>query len=206
MARVNRAGRIAAVVAVVAVAAVAGWWWRDQLAGLWAGESEPLVISPEAAAAAEEKLVRLREDGEPAVLSETEISSLLRFRSPAWASGAFREPTVRIAGDTLVLSGVVPTDRLPSHPDLDRVRPLLPDSSDVEVSARLRSIGPGRAALEIEEVEFAGLPVPRRLYGDVLDGLGRRAEPGLAPNAIALALPSGVGSARVQDGRLVLTP
>lgn len=174
----------------------------------WRAMADPVAteVSPEAAALAEEKLRALREDQEPVELSSVELSSLLRYRAPAWVAGAVGEPSVALSGDTLVLTGKVATERLPSHPDLDALRPMLPDSASVELTGTLRSRGAGEAELEVVEVELAGLPVPARYYPQVLERAGRRAQPGLGPNALAIRLPPGVGTARVQGGVLLLTP
>ena len=194
-------------VGILLLALIAGgWWFRDDLAELLGRESEPTEVSPEAAAAAEAKLAGLKEGGEPVRLSQIEVSSRLRFRSPAWVQERVHEPAVEFSGDTARLSGTVATSELPSHPDLDRVRILLPDSSRLKITGRVAPLPSGRVALQIDRVEFAGIPVPERYYPTVLDRFGRRDEPGLAPSALALPLPEGVGSARIDQGYLVLTP
>ena len=197
---------MAAGLLVLALLAAGGWWLRGPIAGLLGIGGDPVEVSPEAAAAAEEKIQRLREGGEPATLSEVELSSLLRYRSPAWFSERVAEPSVAMAGDTFRVRGKIATAELPSHPDLDRVRILLPDSSEVDVVGQVNGLPSGRAAFEIERVEFAGIPIPERYYPDVLQRFGRRDEPGLGPNALAIPLPEGVGSARVEGGHLILTP
>lgn len=199
---VKKRGRAALVALLVLAAGLGGlaWWLRG------GEEAEPVEISPEAAEVAEEKLERLRTEGEEVALSAVELSSLLRYRAPVWATNTVGEPAVALSGDTVVVSGIVPTDRLPSHPELDRVRALLPDSSRFEIVGHVRPLDSGRAALEVAEVEFAGLPIPARYYPDVLRRIGRQDEPGLSPTALAVRLPEGVGSARVEDGRLILTP
>lgn len=201
----RRRGIALAAVVVVASLLVAGWWFRDEIIGVLAGTPEPVEVSPEAAASAEEKLRRLSEHGEEARLSDIELSSLLRYRSPGWAAGTIREPSVRMSGGDVVVTGIVPTDRLPSHPDLDRVRAFLPDSAAIEVTGQVREMESGRAAFEITSVDFAGLPVPERYFSEVLARVGRRDEPGLGPNAIAVRLPPRVTRVRVEGGYLILT-
>jgi hypothetical protein len=184
----------------------AGWWFRDDILRLVGREREPVEVSPEAAAIAEEKIERLRTEGDTARLSSVEVSSLLRYRGPAWLSQRVHEPDVRFASDTVRVGGTIATSELPSHPELDRVRVLLPDSSRVDIAGGLTALPSGRMAMEIGEVKFAGIPIPVRYYPDVLQRFGRQDEPGLAPTAIAVPLPDGVGGARVEGGYLVLTP
>jgi hypothetical protein len=204
MTRRRRGIAVGSVVLLLALL-VAGWWFRDDIVGALLGQPEPVEVSPEAADAAEAKLRGL-EDGQEARLSSIELSSLLRYRSQGWAAGTLREPGVRMSGEDVTITGIVPTDRLPSHPDLNAVRAFLPDSAAIEVHGRVVELGDGRAAFQIGSVEFAGLPIPERYFPEVLRGVGRRDEPGLAPNAVALRLPTAVSTVRVEDGFLILTP
>lgn len=200
-------GRLAGgvLVALLALAGL-GWWYRGELAGLLGLEEAPLEVSAEAAASAEVKIRRIQTEGDTVRLSPVELTSLLRFRAPASALQTLNEPEVAMSGDTLRLSGKLATDRLPSHPELDRVRLLLPDTARLVVTGGLRTYGHGGTALVIEGVEFAGIPIPRRYYPTVLQRVGRRAEAGLEENAVGVRLPPAVRSARVEDGFLVLTP
>lgn len=194
------------VLLLVVVLGALGWWFRGDLWSRWQGDPVPTEVSAEAAELAEEKLRRVREEGEPVALSPVELSSLLRYRAPVWALNAVGEPSVALAGDTLRVSGLVPTDRLPSHPELDPVRGFLPDSARFEIVGHVRPLGEGRVALQVEGMEFAGIPVPARYYPELLRRIGRQDEPGLDPAAVAVRLPEGVGSARVERGELILTP
>lgn len=180
------------------------WWFRDSLP--FVGRDGTVEVSRQAADDAAEKLEGLRPGAAPVRLSSAELSSLLRYRAPAWAPARLRDPAVRITGDTLYISAMIPTDDIPSHPDLDRVRGLLPDSARVEVAGSVRSIGGSRAALAVRQVEFAGIPIPERYYPPMLDRLGRRDVPGLAPEEMALPLPPGVREVRVEDDYLILFP
>lgn len=195
-----------AVLLLVVLLGAVGWWLRGDLWRLWQGSAVPTEVSAEAAELAEEKLRRVREDGQPVALSAVELSSLLRYRAPVWALNAVASPAVALAGDTVRVSGLVPTDRLPSHPELDPVRGFLPDTARFQIVGHVRPLGEGRAALQVEEVEFAGIPIPARYYPELLRRIGRQDEPGLDPAAVAVRLPEGIGSARVERGELILTP
>lgn len=198
-----RAGAL--VVAVLMLAGV-GWWQRDRVAGWLGGVDEPMEVSPEAAASAEAKLARLRDEGEEARLSEVELSSLLRFRSPAWAAETVHDASVALHGDTLELNGRVPVDRLPPHPELDKVRMILPDTAPVAITGQLQTLPSGRVAISIGTVRFAGIPIPQRYYPAVLERIGGGAEPGLGPTSLPLPLPPGARGARIEGDHLVLTP
>lgn len=193
-------------VLVLAVLGGLGWWFRADLLGGGARTAEPTAISPEAAAAAEAKLDRVRTDGDTVQLSEVELASLMRHRAPRWAVSLLREPTVDIRTDSLVVGGRVATDQLPPHEALSAARAFLPDTARVEIIAQLQPLEAGRIAFDIREVTFAGIPIPARYYPSVLERIGRADEPGLASSAVALSLPEGIGAARIEGGRLVLTP
>jgi hypothetical protein len=204
----RRSGGSGAVIAllIVAILAGVGYMYRDQVMALWGGSENATEASPEVAAEAQEKLDQLRAGGDSVRLSGVEITSLLRYRSPAAMLQMIHDPTVQIVGDTLRLTGMVPTDRLPADPNLDRIRLLLPDTAKVSVRGTLQASGGGEAAFGVEGVEFAGVPIPPRYYSMMLERLGRRDRPGLDPGAVSFRLPARVATARVADGFLVLTP
>lgn len=201
--RSNPVGPILALLAVVALIAL-GYLFRDQLLARWGGD-EPTLASPEVAAAAQTKLDQLAAGADSVRLSSVELTSLLRYRSPPEALQMVNEPTVEITADSLRLTGMVPTDRLPSDPNLDKIRLLLPDTAKLVVQGTLLDRGPGRAALQLDGVEFAGVPIPPRYFSSILTRLGRREEAGLEPNAVGLHLPPRVSAVHLSDGYLVLT-
>lgn len=195
---------LGAILLVLLLAGGAGWWFRDSLPFL--DRAESVEVSPEAADRAADKLARLRSEHEEIRLNSVELSSLLRYRGTKWIPAVVRNPDLRMSGDTVVVAATIPTDRIPSHPDLDRVRDLLPDSARIQVEGAVRMLDGGRAALTVQEVEFAGIPIPERYYPPMLERLGRTDEPGLAPEEMALPLPAGVSEVRVEDGYLILVP
>ncbi|HEV2149188.1 MAG TPA: hypothetical protein VGR37_17405 [Longimicrobiaceae bacterium] len=206
MARRRSGGVVAGFVFVLLLAG--GWWlFREPLARLM-GRGEPVVtrVSPEAAAQAEAKLARLTGSGETVRLNEVEFTSLLRYRLRDRIPGDLVAPAVAFRGDTLRLMARVPSDRIPSLPELGAARAFLPDTADVDIIGHLRPLQPGRAAYEVRRITFAGIPIPDRLYPQALHSMGRRDEAGLAPTAYPLPLPDGVGGATVEGGELVLTP
>ena len=197
--------RISTVLLLLLLIGGAAWWFRDSLPLPWGG-GVATEVSPEAADDAEEKLAGLRAGQSEIRLSSTELSSLLIYRRPGWAPEAVRSPLVEMRGDTLRFAATIPTSGIPSHPDVDRIRDLLPDSARLEVEGRLRTLGGGRAALDVREVELAGIPIPERYYPPMLERFGRSGASGLLPTELDLPLPPGVSEVRVEDGFLVLIP
>lgn len=189
---------------VLLLAGGALWWFRDALP--LPGGGFATEVSPEAAEDAEEKLLSLRPGGDEIRLNSAELSSLLIYRRPEWAPESVRSPVVQMEGDTLRVAATIPTAGIPSHPDVDRIRGLLPDSARLEVAGGVRMLGGGRAALDVREVELAGIPIPERYYPPMLERFGRSGANDLQPNELDLPLPPGVSEVRVENGFLVLIP
>jgi hypothetical protein len=197
--------RILLVLIAVAVLAAGAWLFRDMIPGL-AREREVVTVSPEAAEQAEKKLERMRASGDTIHLNGVEFTSYLRYRAPLQIADQLESAQVDFAGEGVTFSGRLPKDRLPDTRQVRAIGSFLPDTADVEVKGALRTLSPGRAALRVDGVSFAKLPVPADVYADALKSLGRRDEPGLGANEYAFPLPPGVGSARVEAGKLVLAP
>lgn len=197
-----------ALLALIVVAALLGgaWMFRDRIPGLGGREPEVVEVSPAAADQAEEKLERLRGSGDTIHLNEVEFTSYLRYKAPLEIADQLESVAVDFEGEALTFSGRLPADRLPDTRQVRAIRQFLPDTADVRVNGALRTLNPGRAALRVDGVSFAKVPVPADVYADALKSLGRRDEPGLASNEYAFPLPPGVGSARVEAGELVLAP
>jgi hypothetical protein len=198
--------RILLVLIAVAALAAGAWLFRDLIPGLGRSEPEVTAVSPEAAEQAEKKLERLRSTGDTIHLNEVEFTSYLRYRAPLQIAEQLESAAVDFEGEKLTVSGKLPADRLPDTRQVRAIRNFIPDTADVSVNGGLRTLAPGRAALRVDGVSFARVPVPADVYADALKSLGRRDEPGLGPNEYAFPLPPGVGSARVEAGQLVLSP
>ncbi len=205
--RRGAAGVLALLLLVLIGVGTLAWLFRGDIVR-WMNRGEYAVtgVSPEAAAQAEAKLDRLRTQGDTVRLSSIELASLARYRYSGWIPGTLREPTLSLAGDSLLVAGMVPTDELPAVAQLEQVRGFLPDTAHVEVSGRLLPVAPGQAAIEVGQISVSRVPIPRRLYPDLVRRIGGGEAAGLPPSAIAFGLPEGVGSARVENGFLVLAP
>lgn len=172
-----------------------------------AADTVVMVVSPEAAESAAEKLDALRTEGRTARLSEAEITSLLRYGSDVWTLGGALPPVVSIRADTLHVSGTVATGRLPADPAIDAVRVFLPDTTEVQISGTIAPpIDERTLAFRIGSADVSGMPIPPRYIPAFLYRIGVPERNGLEPEVIAVPLPTEVGSARITDGELVLTP
>jgi hypothetical protein len=200
--------RLLGLIVLLALLAGGFYFFRDRIPIVGGGgrASASVTVSEAAADQAEAKLERLRGGGETVRLSDVEFTSYLRYRFQDQLVGQIETPVVDFAGDTVRLSGRFPTDRLPDTREVRAVRYLLPDTADVQVQGKLRTLRPGRAALRVERASFARVTVPDNVYPDILRSAGRQDEPGLEADEYPFPLPPGVGTARVEGGELVLGP
>jgi len=197
-----------AVILVLALLAVGAFYslQSDFFTGSSPEFSEPLLVSAEAAEAAEEKFRRLESDGEEVSLSDVELTSLFQLSPETWSIGVVSSPIVRMRGDTIALSGLIDPADLPSEPALDAVRMILPDATRVDVSGRIDDFDGTNAVIEITSVDVAGLPFPSRYFPVIVQRLGLQVINGIPDGSFVLPLPAGIRSARVEGGLLILTP
>lgn len=194
---------LAGMVALILVLAGGAWWWMQSQDSV----PDAAGVSPETAAVAEGKLRTLEDgSGDSVTLSAPEVTSLIRYRAPAWVRNTVVAPAVQLEGDTVRMTGLLPTDRLPSDPQIDQMRMLLPDSARLDVVGVVFVLAGGETALELVDVQLAGIPIPARYYPEILRRLNQPDTPGLPEDAVLLPLPEGVSSVRVRDGELILIP
>jgi hypothetical protein len=201
--------RRAIALGVLVAIGIGVFWYRDRLRTAWhdlrGTQPQEQVASPELADQAQRKLEELRDGTRSyAALSAIELESLLTYRYPGVLPGFLDSPAVELQGDRMRLRARVPVDKLPDVQGLGPAAAFLPDTTELTVSGRILPLQPGRVAFAIDDVSAQRFPLPRRLVPGALERLGRRDEPGLPPDAMALPLPPGATSAYVRRDSLVL--
>lgn len=190
------------------VVAAGAWLFRDRITNAWheLRGTAPAVEEPseQLAGRAERKLDRLRDGSAPsASLSSAELESLLLYRYPGMLPAFLGSPDLEMGDDQLQLRARIPIDKLPRVEGFE-VAAFMPDTTDVDVTGRLLPLDDGRVAFAVDRVSAASVPMPSRLVSPALERLGRRDEPGLPRDAIALPLPPGVAAAYIRRDSLVL--
>lgn len=196
------------MLAVLLVALAAAWVFREPIRRAWTDlrGGPALVEQPSEALAvrAEDKLDGLRSgSARSASLSGREIESLLLFRYPGVLPAFLDSPRVELANDQLRLRARIPIDKLPRIQDLE-LAAFMPDTTELTIAGKLLPLDSGRVAFGVDQVSAARVPLPSRLVPAALERLGRRDEPGLPRDAIALPLPPGAAAAYVRRDSLVL--
>lgn len=171
------------------------------------GDTAPVVLVPsrELADAAENKLQDLESGGtDRIVLTEVELQSLLEYKYRSLLPAFVDSPRVQLKGNKIDISARVPVDRIPQVAGLGDAASFLPDTTELAVTGELLPLPSGRIALAVDQVRAARIPLPHRLIAEALRKLGRKNEPGLPPEALAMPLPPGADAAYVRGDSLVL--
>ncbi len=198
--------KVLGLILLVIVVAVA-WFYRDELRTVWRGLRGPshVTVSSELADSAAARLdAALKGHGPDRVaLTQPELQSLLKYRWTSFLPDYVVRPDVQLAAGRIRLQAAVPTERFRRLRELQDVLSFLPDTAELAATGQFIPLAPGRVALEVSEITAARIPVPQRLVPVILDNLGRRDEPGLAPNAVGLPLPRGATAVFVSGDSLV---
>ncbi|MGH7447346.1 MAG: hypothetical protein ACREK1_04225 [Longimicrobiales bacterium] len=198
------------IVLILVLLLLAGaWLFRDSIRTAWQdmrGTTEsPEAPTPELAAGAERKLEALRGGtATSASFSAVELESLFLYRYRGVLPAFLDSPKVELSGDQLRLRARVPVDKLPRVEGLAEAAAFLPDTTDLTVAGKLLPLGPGRVGFGVDGVDAARIPLPDRFIAGALTRLGRRDEPGLPSDAIAVTLPAGAAAAYIRRDSLVL--
>lgn len=137
-------------------------------------------------------------------LGGTELTSVVRYSLPGIVPPGVSEPTVSLADGRVHVSARVAVDAFPRLPHLDQVIGILPDTVLVEMRGTLARVDQEHLALLVDRMQIAHVPLPRRMIGDVLSGLGAERRASLPEDALLVPLPDGLSSAFVQRDSLVL--
>ena len=182
---------------------------RDRITSAWSDlrggkEQTQLGPSPELAEIADEKLAGLKSgEAQNVALSENELQSLLQYKYKQILPAFVDSPRVELDNGKIIVQARVPVDRLPQLSELGEAAAFLPDTTEVGVTGQLLPLRDGRVALAVDQVRAARIPLPKRLVAGALRKLGRKDEPGLPADALAVPLPPGVDAAYVRGDSLV---
>lgn len=145
-------------------------------------------------------------DGGEVVLSEAEITSVVRYVVPGVVPEGLALPDLQLRAGRVRISTRASLSTLPGLPEFERALAVLPDTVPVRIDASLVSFGDRDAVLVVHRIHASGIPLPRRVIPAVLAALGRTSRPGLPPDAMEVPLPPELRTAYVVADSLVLVP
>lgn len=182
-----RIGCLALILGVLA----AGWWFRDDIAGLWrrleiTSSSEPSEELAERAAGKLEDMAR-RDGSRVLRLSQAEIQSLLTYRAGPILPEGISEPVIEVGDSTFVLSARVDPRGLQGLASPEVVERLFSDSARVLVELRPDVLAPGVARVEVVTLQAGSIVVPSLMLPWILDSLEM---PGVETSGVTLLLPT----------------
>ena len=198
------------LVVLLATAAYAGWRWGPAVfprLESWLGHGvEEVQPSPELAEATLDRYERFQAGEGPERLSvgDSELASVLRYALPGLLPPGVSDPSVELDDGRVRVSARVAVARVPRLPDLDEVVGILPDTVTLAMRGSLTPLDGEGAALVVEEITAARIPVPRRLIPEILSALGRTDRPGLPADAMEVPFPEGLESAYILRDSLIL--
>jgi hypothetical protein len=137
-------------------------------------------------------------------LSGTELSSVVRYSLPGIIPPGMSDPTIVLENGRVRVSARVALGAFPRLPHLDQLAGVMPDTVLLELEGSLVRHDQETLALFVDRVQASHVPLPRRMVGDILNGLGRPAPPTLPADAIPVPIPDGVQAVYVQMDSLVL--
>lgn len=200
-------GKVVLLVLLAGVA-YAGWRWGPEFfprVQSWLDGSGEVEASPELAEATLDRYEAFQAGEEDRLsVGGAELASVLRFALPGLLPPGVSEPSVDLEEGRVRVSARVAVAQVPRLPDLDQVVGLLPDTVTLAMRGSLTPLDGKGAALVVEEITAARIPLPRRMIPDILNALGRTDRPGLPPDAMAVPLPEGLRSAYILRDSLIL--
>lgn len=198
-------GRIVGLVLTLVILGVTALFLRDPIVAWWDAREPADEPSAALAERAERKLEALARDGTNRVaLGEAELQSLLLYRYASLLPEFVSAPSIRVGAGQVRLHARLPTERFTRLNDLGAVGGLLPDTADVVLSGQLVTLPGGGAAIAIDEVSAARIPLPRRLIAPALEQLGRPQLAGLPADAVPLPMPPGATAVYVRGDSVIL--
>lgn len=82
---------------------------------------------------------------------------------------------------------------------------VLGERERVELSGRLRVVGPGLAAFQVEDMRIRDINLPDAVVSRLMKTIARAPQAaGLDENALPISIPSYIGDVRVSNGRITL--
>lgn len=200
------------LIIILGAVIILGFLWftkGDELRSLWnelTGDTPTETVPSQALADhAQAKLDDLQAGRlRSASFGAVELQSLLMYEYQGLLPAFVDSPHIELDASRIVVKGRMPIDRLPDVEGMRQAAAILPDTTDLAVTAQLLPLGSGRVALAIDDITVSRIPLPERLYGPALSRLGRRDEAGLPADAVAVPLPPGATNAYVRGDSLVL--
>lgn len=192
---------------LIALVVAGGWWFKDDIAGLWnklqiTSSSTPSERLAEGAGDKVEAFVAA-EGSSRLRLSQAEIQSLLTYRADPRLPPGVSEPLVELRDSTLLLSARVDPRELEGLASPDLVERFFSDSTRVVVELDPGVLQPGVAGVEVVTLQAGSMVVPSMMVPWILESLELQGVEA-SGSSLLIPFPTAVERFDVVDGELVL--
>lgn len=199
--------RIGCLILLLLAAGGAYYWWMvrttsgsSAAAGVWR------PVTPGDAAAGARAVEALRAPGGKVFANLTPAEAVAYLvqetgrELPSSATGV----QAMASGDQLHVRAVISLDQLGGTKALGPLASMLGNRDTVELAGRVELLRPGMAQMHITKVQVRSLNVPSQMIPRLVSQIRRESPPGIAPDALALPLPSYIGDVRIANGKVTL--
>jgi hypothetical protein len=200
--------RVGCLILLLLIAGGAYYWWMVRAtsgnsaatAGVW----QPVTASDAAAGARAVEALKAPRGKVFANLTPAQAVAYLVQETARELPSSATGVEAMVSGDQLHLRAVISLDQLGGAKALGPLASMLGNRDTVELAGRVELLRPGMAQMHITKVQIRSLNVPAQMIPRLIGQIRRESPPGIAPDALALPLPSYIGDVRIANGKVTL--
>lgn len=192
---------------ILAIALAVGYYWYARVpdkAPAAAGGTRAIVwepLSPALGAQGRASVEALAAGQAYAALSAGQVASYIFLEMQNSLPESTENLEAAVIGDQLAVRGLVSLADLGASKILGPLAQMLSDRDTLLISGTLNVLATGEGQLLVRELRFGSFRVPSGVIPRIVRQIDKTEDRGpMAPNAISLPLPPGVGDVRVGGG------
>ena len=199
-------------IVVLAIALAVAWFWYarvpDEEPTTSGARPRPVVwerLSPALGAQGRAAVESLAEGQAYATLSAGQVASYIFLEMQNSLPERAQDLEAAVIGDRLAVRGLVSLADIGGAKILGPLAGMLSDKDTLLLSGSVNVLATGEGQFVVRELRFGQMRVPSGVIPRIVRQIDKTEERGpLAPSAIALPLPPGVGDVRVGNGMVTL--
>lgn len=200
--------RVGCLLVLLLLAGGAYYWWGVHVvtsgSGATAGVWHPVTPGDAAAGARAVEALRAPRGKVFANLTPAQAVAYLVQETAKQLPSSATGVQAMVSGDQLHVRAVLSLADLGGARALGPLASMLGARDTVELAGRVDLLRPGMAQMHITKVQVRSLEVPTQMIPRLVQQIRRESPPGIAPDALALPLPSYIGDVRIANGKVTL--
>lgn len=199
--------RIGCLVVILLLAGGAYYWWTvratstsSPTAGVW----QPVTPGDAAAGARAVQSLQAPRGKVFANLTPAQAVAYLVQESAKQLPSSATGVEAMTAGDQLHVRAVISLDQLGGAKALGPLANMLGQRDTVHLAGRVDLLRQGMAQMHVTKVQVGSLNLPAQMIPRLVQQIRRESPPGIAPDALAIPLPSYIGDVRIANGKVTL--